>query len=81
MRPFEKCAMKAAILHHASITILSPSLDSKVDCLDQQLSNVIALAIVSKVAANNRPESIQKGSHQHYHIRSLQAVQFAVRLA
>ena len=55
--------MKAAILHHGlkilSITILSPSLDRKVDCLHQHLFNAIALAIVSKFAANNRPESIE----------------------
>ena len=43
--------MEVAILHHTSITILSPSLDRKGYCLDQQLFNVIELAIVSKFAA------------------------------
>ena len=85
MRPFEKSAMKAAILHHGLNTLnynfVTFPRQKGADCLDQQLFNVIALAIVSKFAANNWPESIQKGSHQQYEIRSLQAVRFAVRLA
>ena len=83
MHPFEKCTMKAAILHHRvqivllSITILSPSLDRKVDFL----FNAIAQAIVSKFAANNRPESIEPVPINTIISRSLPVVRFAVTLA
>ena len=55
-------------------------LDRKVDCLHQHLFNAIALAILSKFAANNRPESIEPVPINAIISRSLPVVRFAVLL-
>ena len=82
MHPFEKCAMKAAILHHGLNTLnynfLTFVLDRKVNCLHQHLFNAIALAIVSKFVANNRPESIEPVPINTIISRSLPVIRFAV---
>ena len=44
--------------YRLNVAITRP-FDRKVDCLEQQLFNVIALAIVGKFSANNRLEYIQ----------------------
>ena len=82
MHPFEKCTMKAATLHHALNTLNYNfvTFPRQKGCLFAS-TFAIALAIVSKFAANNRPKSIEPVPINTILSRSLPVIRFAVTLA